>query len=473
MQADCGDKRQNLYFVKESASESWPWNFYPLNASEEIKKWNLPEAAGDPPTGLPPLPKRDLPHKPFRHLKWFGRKHAEIFFGRGREYRELYELVTDPDTDPIILFYGQSGVGKSSVLVAGLRPRLEASYDFCYRRRDQKRGLLQTLRSALLPEIQDLRIPDAWVKHEKNRDKPFVVVIDQVEEVFTRQSQNQESELKIFIESLCDVFGNRDMRPRGKLILGFRKEWLANIEKLLSDKNLPFSKVFLDRLDRCGIIEAVSGPARSKRLNLRFGLEVEEDLPETIANYLLEDLDSPVAPTLQILLTKMWNKVKGNDPGERVFCMNLYQELKREGIHLRDFLNQQLIALEKKREDEKLGNVVKSGLALDVLFYHTTSLGTAEEHKTGELKAEYGKKEATVDELVGQCKDLYLIAEAPLKASLKPRNQTVWHMTHWRHGCAGFSTSPTSPATGLGAFSKIELWSGRMAERAVHLMEQT
>ena len=37
----------------------------------------------------------------------------------------MYERVTTPESAPILLLYGQSGVGKSSLLAAGLLPRLE------------------------------------------------------------------------------------------------------------------------------------------------------------------------------------------------------------------------------------------------------------------------------------------------------------------------------------------------------------
>ena len=62
------------------------------------------------------------PESRFRHLNWFTREHAEVFFGRGFQVRELFQAVTTDGAPPIVLFYGQSGVGKSSVLDAGLLP---------------------------------------------------------------------------------------------------------------------------------------------------------------------------------------------------------------------------------------------------------------------------------------------------------------------------------------------------------------
>ena len=115
-----GSKTRGLYFVADKASTSesaiepsrLPWELYLAKGAENAAEWNLPEAATSPLFGLPSLPPLDLPERPFRHLRWFGREHAELFFGRGNEIRSLYQQVTASDSAPIILFYGQSGVGK-------------------------------------------------------------------------------------------------------------------------------------------------------------------------------------------------------------------------------------------------------------------------------------------------------------------------------------------------------------------------
>lgn len=73
------------------------------------------------------------------------RADAEIFFGRGREIRELVELITAADSPLLVPLYGQSGVGKSSLLAAGLQPRLEDRYVVYYLRRDHGQGLLGTI----------------------------------------------------------------------------------------------------------------------------------------------------------------------------------------------------------------------------------------------------------------------------------------------------------------------------------------
>ena len=88
----------------------------------------------DPFRGLPPLPLIDPPAQPFRYLAQYQRQHAPVFFGRGWEIRALYDALTAPSigSPPIIFLTGQSGVGKSSLLTAGLFPRLENEWEVKY-----------------------------------------------------------------------------------------------------------------------------------------------------------------------------------------------------------------------------------------------------------------------------------------------------------------------------------------------------
>ena len=91
---------------------------------------------------LPPLPSDiDLPATPYRRLQWFRREDAAVFFGRDQEILDLYEALTEPWGAPIVLLYGESGVGKSSLLAAGVRPRLEATHTVKYARRSREQGL--------------------------------------------------------------------------------------------------------------------------------------------------------------------------------------------------------------------------------------------------------------------------------------------------------------------------------------------
>jgi hypothetical protein len=126
--------------------DDFPWELRLAPGAELDGRWSLPEAVGNPLFGLP-APRVDwLPESPYLGLRPFTRKEAPVFYGRGKAIRELYSLVTDPGTRSVILYYGPTGAGKSSVLAAGLLPRLELDHEVRYLRRDPSLGLLGTLR---------------------------------------------------------------------------------------------------------------------------------------------------------------------------------------------------------------------------------------------------------------------------------------------------------------------------------------
>jgi WD40 repeat protein len=384
----------------------FPWEFRP--GTELVERWSLPDAAGRPEFGLPPLPEQDLPEQPFRNLGWFTAKEADIFFGRGYQVRELYKQLTDPSGPPILLLYGASGVGKSSLLDAGLVPRLEsAGHLVRYRRRDQQKGLVGCLSDALAPAEGPGDLRGRWRAEEPSDDKALFLFLDQVEEVFTRPDPGRPRELDELIAVLGSALGDREKRPRGKLVLGFRKEWLAELDRRFAEAKLPRAKMFLEPLDRRGIIEAIRGPARPGRLEQQYRLAIEDGLPEVIADDLLADAGSAVAPTLEVFLTRMWDRARQADPDRPRFDRRLYESLKAEGYLLKDVLDEGLKAIRRWKPA-----VEESGLALDVLAYHTTELGYANECDRARLTKRYKHRDDVLDGLLACCKERYLIVDA-------------------------------------------------------------
>ncbi|MFQ5633493.1 MAG: AAA family ATPase, partial [bacterium] len=404
----------------EEAPDRFPWEIYFREGAEVVKDWNLPEAVQNPLFGLPPIPKtHDLPETPFLFLKRYEREHAEIFFGRSYYIRELYNRVSDTKSPPVILLYGQSGVGKSSLFDAGLNPRLEKEYKVIYIRRIQEKGLAGTLEYALVQELGELgessqpvseepeqlkevlhkhneafnhieaaaqkldpeskqeiealiqrlkndqafkrkeppeggttnqlpatssqhRATSLWQSIETSCKKPLILILDQVEELYTRPNEELTDELADFLLALRSIFGSPAQRPQGKLILGYRKEYHPEIEEGFKTFLLPRCTVFLEPLRRKDILEVFRGVSQTAALKQFYNLSVEDDLPVIIADDLLEDRESPVAPVLQIVLTKMWNAAKKENSESPRFTISQYQQLKKDGIAMGEFFEQQM-----------------------------------------------------------------------------------------------------------------------------------
>jgi WD40 repeat protein len=400
-----------------------PWGLYTAPGAEEmIRRWSLPLAAHEPLFGLPAPPAVDLPAAPFKYLAFFTREDAPVFFGRGREIRELFDAVTASDGAPIVLVFGASGVGKSSLLAGGLQPRLEPSHEVLYARRQAALGAVGTLSQALARDrnavAQGYATATAWRLEEEARCRPLVVILDQLEEIWTRPLA-QGGEAEKLGEALQQLFAVRSERPAGRLVLSFRKEWLAEILALLDGARLPRTRVEVAHPDREAIEEVVAGLVSRADLVRRYRLEVEAELPALMASDLLEDPGATVAPVLQILLTKMWAEANRENPAAPRFSIELYLRLKRSGILLDDFLAAQLEALRAAWSAE-----LDSGLALDLLTFHTTSLGTAETRALSEIVARYAPRQEVLG-LLEACRERYLlVAGRPDWQAMQPERKS-------------------------------------------------
>ena len=198
-----GDKRRGVISTKELRITLNQLNDSLLEMLDEIPEKELE---------LPPLPKISRPKEPFIGLRWFNRDEAPIFFGRKKDIQKLYNWLIAGER--LILLYGQSGVGKSSLLHAGLFPRLEYRWEVNYCRRDLEKGLPQQLN-----EI---------ISALSNND--CLIILDQLEEIYTNPSTKIVNEgIEIFksIALALNEFKNL------YIILGFRKEYLAEIKDQL------------------------------------------------------------------------------------------------------------------------------------------------------------------------------------------------------------------------------------------------
>ncbi|MCB0060710.1 MAG: CHAT domain-containing protein, partial [Caldilineaceae bacterium] len=395
VKSSSASKTRDTQRVANISPNHWPWVLHLRRGAEMVAQWSLPEAAGDPLFNIPDLPTVDPPTEPYRGLKRFEAAHARVFFGRDNEISKVYHLLTGDDA-PVILFYGQSGIGKSSLLDAGVLPRLGNNHTIIYQRRDGARGLLGTLAAALQSTRSHDSLRAAWC--QQAQEKPLIFVLDQVEEAYTQQrptAENAPDEIDELLSALVALFGDRQSRPPGKLVLAFREEWLAEIESRIKQYALYTRGFRLQRLNHSGIVHAVEGAAAPA---LPYDLGVEEGLGKLIAEDLLEDPTSAVAVALQVLLTELWKIAEPHAQYQKYFSQKLYQDnLRRKRNYLESFLTDQLALLQASEPQ-----LVESGLVLDVLYFHTSDIGvgSAIQRPPYELKARYSDKIDLVHRLI-------------------------------------------------------------------------
>ncbi len=409
--------------------DRFPWEIYFKEGAEKVKEWSLPEAANAPLFGIPPAPPSgSLPEAPFRFLAPYRKEDSPIFFGRSHEIRNLYNHIADESAAPILLLNGQTGVGKSSLLEAGLLPRLSHDFTPQYERRDKEKGLLQTLMdnlkalcTALSPSLEKvplpvLSLPVLWKTIESQTQKPLVFFLDQVDEVYTAAtegpSNGRSNEWPDFMEAVSPLFDSPAAYPRGKLILSFRSEYYSHIDSLFKEHRLNRVGIFIPPLGRQNIIDVVIGLTRNPNLVKKYNLKIKDSqLPQIIADDLLADPDSPIAPTLQIIMTRLWETAAHDRlPPLREFTVSQYRALQKQGLLLEDFFNRQMAQLGKSNP-----GVLQSGLALALLKFHTTPLGTSCSRDDEEIHAAYRQHGKRILQLAQQLKELYLLADTPNK----------------------------------------------------------
>jgi WD40 repeat protein len=326
----------------------------------------------DGPTGDLPLrlrnPRRrlslspgDRPAHPYLGLAAYKEAHAEIFFGRGQQICDLYGKLRAPNARPILLLYGQSGVGKSSLLEAGLIPQFRSSHDVLSVRRDPDLGLRASFEAA---------IQQSGYARRERAARPLLVIVDQVEQAYTSAdaAQNPDAELDDLVQAIAELFDAATPKAPVQLVLGFRIEWLGQILARLDAKNLAYDRYPLNRIDREGILEVVR-LGYDDRLRKHYGLEIKEDVADEIAGDLLNpDLDSPVAPTLQLLMRHLWDEARTEATGESIeIRLDRYTALRQKGIHLARFLDRAIEGLPPEHQPH-----VGSGLVEDLLREHVT-----------------------------------------------------------------------------------------------------
>jgi tetratricopeptide (TPR) repeat protein len=222
----------------------------------------------------------------------FERKDADRFFGREREARNAYSLVAAHRT---IVVYAPSGVGKTSLINAALAPTLEdkgfevlplgrlrgpiaappsvrnvfvfnAITNWTKELSDPRKPAQSEGRArARAPDtgrVDEMRLVDflgkrKHIPNEEGTPSPRVVIVDQVEEVFTLHPEHW-AHRRPFFE---DVRQALDADPLLKIVLALREDYLADLDAhadLFADRLR--NRLRLERLREEPALAAVTGP---------------------------------------------------------------------------------------------------------------------------------------------------------------------------------------------------------------------
>jgi len=282
-------------------------------------------------TGIETVSSRQLLRCPYRGLLHFGPDDAEFFFGRNVFVEALFQATQVRNFIPVI---GGSGSGKSSVVLAGLVPKLKelGSWEFTHFRPsfDRKQGRqsipdpFYALSKALVPlyepqldqtqqlaQASDLAdylregkifLSDVIAQIQSNNGAhQILLIVDQFEELYT--TNLEENVRHHFLDILID---NLDVSvtqspPALVLVLTLRTDFL---EKALAYR--PFADLWqnadikLSPMQREELAQVIEKPAQ------RLGVKFEAGLVERI----LEEVENEPGnlPLLEFALSLLWEQ---------------------------------------------------------------------------------------------------------------------------------------------------------------------
>jgi DNA-binding SARP family transcriptional activator/WD40 repeat protein len=233
---------------------------------------------------------------PFKGLAFFDRADAEYFCGRERLVAGLLARLVE---SPLAGILGSSGVGKSSLLRAGLLPALSAGA-----LPGSQRWRQVLLRPGTCPNAELGRaLAGSRLGDVVGRLAPgerLVIAVDQLEELFTLCEQ--EDERAAFADQLAAAAG--DPERRALMVVSLRADFygrLASYPRLAA--LVSASHVLVGPMDRDELARAIEEPAA------RAGLQVERPLVEALV---ADVAGAPGGlPLLSTTLLELWRARDG------------------------------------------------------------------------------------------------------------------------------------------------------------------
>ncbi|MBE5228414.1 MAG: WD40 repeat domain-containing protein [Microcystis aeruginosa PMC 728.11] len=260
---------------------------------------------------------------PYLGLRKFEVDDKDRFFGRDNWIIELTDYLKQKN---VLLLLGASGSGKSSLVQAGLIPKLKDDFGanrlvnltfvpdvnpfesfygclLANRYKQSQAKLAQAVKEDTLIKV---------VEGLKNNSDLWFIFIDQFEELFTR---TPKTERDIFIKSLVNLIEKNDSLV--KIVMTMRADFLDKLSPYPSLGKIhdQYSKMLTD-MDESELRLAIAEPSA------RNGVIFEKGLINQIIADFYEQAGS--LPLLQYTLDLLWQK---DHIQERVLNIKTYQEI--------------------------------------------------------------------------------------------------------------------------------------------------
>jgi len=237
---------------------------------------------------------------PFKFLDSYTKDDRDIFFGRDREIEELYQKVFE---SKLLLVYGVSGTGKSSLIHCGLANKFNETdwLPLVIRRGGNMiESLAAEISSASLTDQNNKFInPSDFKKGVRSlyldHYKPVFFIFDQFEELFIFGDKEERKSFIHIVKTLTES----DLQCR--IIFVMREEYMAWVTEF--EKTIPTffaNRVRIEKMSHMNALEAINEPCKV------FNISLEEGFAESLLEKLSPGSTEVELTFLQVFLDKIF-----------------------------------------------------------------------------------------------------------------------------------------------------------------------
>ncbi|GEM_PF-2938555 len=260
---------------------------------------------------------------PYRGLFHFGPDDAEFFFGREVFIEELFKATQTRNFIPLL---GASGSGKSSVVLAGLVPKLQNQGNWLFTHFRPGSDPFHALALALVPlytkNLDDtdkiiqarklakslgngeIPLADVFAQiHQNNSTHKVLLIADQFEEIYTLCADHKIRHS--FLDILLATFPSSSTQSQCDrvLVATMRADFLANALLYRPFGDVLKNDIKLSSMNHDELTSVISKPAEKLQVTFESGL-VERILDD------VEDEPGNL-PLLEFALTQLWKQRQG------------------------------------------------------------------------------------------------------------------------------------------------------------------
>ena len=306
---------------------------------------------------------------PFKFLDAYNSDDTGIFFGRDEEIAALYEMVFQ---SPILLVYGASGTGKTSLIQCGLASRFQ-SHDWLALSIRRGSNINSSLEKALadaggkstekedldwLNEIMEEQETEPANKNisplEKsfkniylNSFRPIYLIFDQFEELFILGTKNEQTQ---FINTVKEIL---QVKQPVKMIFSIREEYLGHLNAF--EKAVPQllrKKLRVEPMNLDKVKQVIVGATSFENSNVRLQKGETEAIAEGIFDKIKgsEKTLTIQLPYLQVFLDKFYLEITNDETrnAEAVFTSQSLNKIGDIGDVMKNFLEEQVTGISMK-----------------------------------------------------------------------------------------------------------------------------